>query len=63
MISDRYSLDALVPKMLELYERTAAMKLQGWERTYPDAPTPPPRMLQPTTQKVHIESKKSPFAG
>ena len=66
MIVEKYSLDAVLPRMLQLYERAAAMKLQGWEPpaylTMPaPAPTPPPRTVQPTQQRVQF--KKTPFAG
>src|SRR5439155_2228388 len=30
MIVERYSLEAVLPQMLALYERAAAIKLQGW---------------------------------
>jgi hypothetical protein len=63
MIVERYSLDAVLPRMLELYERTAAIKLQGWTPTYAPTPeTPQPRIVQPS-QNVRVAGKKSPFAG
>jgi glycosyltransferase involved in cell wall biosynthesis len=69
IITERYSLEAVLPRMLDLYERTAAMKLPGWERLYPPtAVVPPPRMVQagsiaPPAQPPRIVPKRSPFAG
>ena len=41
MIVDRYSLEAVLPEMLKLYEQTAAMKLPAWE-------LPPPMRMPPS---------------
>ena len=55
MIAERYSLEAVIPEMLRLYEETANMKLDGWPvppaapfpaatpLTKAPAPQPPPR--------------------
>jgi glycosyltransferase involved in cell wall biosynthesis len=67
MIREKYSLEAVLPRMLQMYERTAAMKLPGWEPpAYLTQPTPPPRTLQPTEQRSVTNKpifKKTPFAG
>jgi len=65
MIVEKYSLEAVLPRMMELYQRTAAMKLKGWEKTYPaNKELEAPRTLQPS-HKVRVvgPSKRSPFAG
>jgi hypothetical protein len=63
MVVEKYSLDAVLPRMLDLYQRTAAMKLPGWEQVYAPSPvTPPPRTVQPTSN-VRVIGKNSPFAG
>jgi glycosyltransferase involved in cell wall biosynthesis len=58
MIVERYSLEAVLPKMLALYERAAAVKLTGWAPP-PPAPVPPPRMVP---QSV-APQRKTPFHG
>lgn len=66
MITERYSLEAVLPRMLELYERAAAMKLQGWEPpAYMTAPTPPPppRIVQPVSPPRPQPVRRTPFAG
>jgi glycosyltransferase involved in cell wall biosynthesis len=68
-VVERYSLDAVLPRMLELYERTAAIPLQGWEP--PSAsPAPPPRYVQPgpgqpgaRTSPARPAGRKTPFHG
>jgi glycosyltransferase involved in cell wall biosynthesis len=63
MIVQRYSLDAVLPRMLDLYQRTATIKLDGWAPTYAPTPdAPPPRMVQPASG-VRSPEKRSPFAG
>jgi hypothetical protein len=63
MIKNRYSLDAVLPRMLDLYQRTAAIQLKGWTPTYAPTPdAPPPRTVQPTSN-IRPAPKKSPFAG
>jgi glycosyltransferase involved in cell wall biosynthesis len=57
-IIERYSLEAVLPKMLALYERAAAVKLPGWAPP-PPAPVPPPRMVP---QSV-APQRKTPFHG
>jgi glycosyltransferase involved in cell wall biosynthesis len=60
MIVERYSLEAVLPRMLQLYERAASIKLQGWP---PPPPTlvPPPRVIPSAPSRV--VSRKTPFAG
>ena len=47
MIVDRYSLEAIVPRMVKLYEDASQVKLPGWEP--PPAQTPQP---QPPVKKA-----------
>jgi glycosyltransferase involved in cell wall biosynthesis len=60
MIQERYSLESLVPRMMKLYEETAAMKLTGWEPP-PPAAIPPPRMVQ--AGSIRPAPKNTPFRG
>jgi glycosyltransferase involved in cell wall biosynthesis len=69
MIVENYSLEAVLPRMLELYNRAASIKLQGWEppaylSNPPPAP-PAPRVVQPAQPaRLQPQSRgKSPFAG
>ena len=64
MILDRYSLEAVLPRMLELYERAASIKLRGWPPP-PPTPAPPPRLIQPASPVRTIAGKKppTPFRG
>lgn len=69
MVTERYSLEAVLPRMLELYERTAATPLAGWEPP-PPSPAPPPRYVQPGpglpgshASPVGPSSRKTPFRG
>jgi glycosyltransferase involved in cell wall biosynthesis len=69
-IVEKYSLEAVLPRMLELYERAAAITLEGWEPP-PIAPLPPARSVQgaagPTitsqTASQRPVYKKTPFRG
>ena len=60
MIQDKYSLESLVPRMIRLYEETAAMKLPGWAPP-PAEPVPPPRTIQ--SGSIRPQSKQTPFRG
>ena len=44
-IQENYSLDAVLPRMLEMYQRAASVPLQGWEPP-PATVVPPPRIVQ-----------------
>ena len=59
-IVERYSLDALLPRMLELYDRAASMKLKGWPPP-PPAPVPPPRVIPAAPARP--AARRTPFAG
>src|SRR5439155_18645132 len=48
MIVDRYSLEAVLPRMLDLYQRAASIQLCGWPPP-PPTPAPPPRTVPPAT--------------
>jgi glycosyltransferase involved in cell wall biosynthesis len=60
MIRERYSLESLVPRMIRLYEETAAMKLPAWTPPPPTA-VPPPRMVEPGSAKK--PTRQTPFRG
>ena len=60
MIVERYSLEAVLPRMLQLYERAASIKLAGWPPP-PSTPVPPPRLIPSSPSRV--VSHKTPFAG
>ena len=60
MIQETYSLESLVPRMIRLYEETAAMKLPGWTPPPPTA-VPPPRIVEPASVKK--PSHQTPFRG
>jgi glycosyltransferase involved in cell wall biosynthesis len=60
MIQERYSLESLVPRMIRLYEETAAMKLPAWTPPPPTA-VPPPRMVEPGSAKK--PTRQTPFRG
>ncbi|MEA2708346.1 MAG: hypothetical protein QOF78_947 [Phycisphaerales bacterium] len=60
MIAERYSLDAVLPRMLRLYERTAAIKLEGWPPP-PPTPVPPPRLIPAAPTRP--AGRRTPFAG
>jgi glycosyltransferase involved in cell wall biosynthesis len=64
MIVERYSLEAVLPRMLQMYERTASIKLQGWPPP-PPTPVPPPRLTAGVIPPVPARpvSRKTPFAG
>jgi glycosyltransferase involved in cell wall biosynthesis len=64
MIVERYSLDAVLPRMLDLYQRAASIKLEGWPPP-PPTPVPPPRSV-PSSQMAQARPaamRKTPFAG
>ena len=65
MIIERYSLEAVLPRMLAMYERTAAIKLPGWPPP-PPTPVPPPRIVpnaaNPSAPNRPV-ARKTPFAG
>ena len=64
MIVERYSLDAVLPRMLDLYQRAASIKLEGWPPP-PPTPVPPPRSV-PVSQMPQARPaamRKTPFAG
>src|SRR5687767_3061488 len=58
MITERYSLEALLPRMLQMYERAASIKLQGWPPP-PPTPVPPPRVIP--SAPARAASRKTPF--
>jgi len=60
MIRERYSLEAVLPRMLQLYERAAGIKLQGWPPP-PPMPVPPPRVIP--SAPIRPPGRKTPFAG
>jgi glycosyltransferase involved in cell wall biosynthesis len=73
MIVERFSLEAVLPRMLKLYEEAASVRLQGWTPP-PPTPAPPPRMVQPasptrvvvpspTKQPPKQPPKRTPFRG
>jgi glycosyltransferase involved in cell wall biosynthesis len=63
MIVEKYSLDAVLPRMLDLYQRAASIKLEGWPPP-PPTPVPPPRSV-PTSAAAHSRpvARRTPFAG
>ena len=63
MIVEKYSLDAVLPRMLDLYQRAASIKLEGWPPP-PPSPVPPPRSV-PVSAVAHARpaARKTPFAG
>src|SRR5687768_17150380 len=60
MIVERYSLEALLPQMLQMYERAASIKLQGWPPP-PPTPVPPPRVIP--SAPARPAGRRTPFAG
>jgi glycosyltransferase involved in cell wall biosynthesis len=65
MIRERYSLEAVLPKMLELYERAAAAKLAGWPPA-PPASVAPVAIRRPKPAQIAPKPpvfRKTPFAG
>jgi glycosyltransferase involved in cell wall biosynthesis len=44
-IVESYSLESVLPRMLDLYQRAARIELPGWEPP-PPTPVPPPRYVQ-----------------
>jgi glycosyltransferase involved in cell wall biosynthesis len=61
IIMERYSLEAVLPRMLALYRSTADLKLPGWQRNPSPAVIPAlARVLGPARESV---ARKSPFAG
>jgi glycosyltransferase involved in cell wall biosynthesis len=61
MITERYSLEAVLPRMLQMYERAASIKLAGWPPP-PPTPVPPPRIV-PTAAPTRPPVRRTPFAG
>ena len=66
-IVQRYSLEAVLPRMLDLYERAASMKLTGWEPPPPMAAAAAPAIIPPAKPPQPPPRpgafKKTPFAG
>src|SRR5215211_3783005 len=65
MIVERYSLDAVLPRMLELYEQAASIRLPGWSPP-PPTPVPAPRTVQPTSAArppAAPAARRTPFRG
>jgi len=64
MIVERYSLEAVLPRMLQMYERAASIKLQGWPPP-PPTPVPPPRVLPGVIPSAppRPAGRRTPFAG
>jgi glycosyltransferase involved in cell wall biosynthesis len=60
MIVERYSLEAVLPRMLQMYERAASIKLQGWLPP-PPTPVPPPRVIP--SAPTRPAGRRTPFAG
>jgi glycosyltransferase involved in cell wall biosynthesis len=60
MIVERYSLEAVLPRMLQMYERAAGIKLQGWPPP-PPPPVPPPRVIP--SAPTRPAGRRTPFAG
>jgi glycosyltransferase involved in cell wall biosynthesis len=61
IIMERYSLEAVLPRMLALYRSTADLKLPGWQRNPSPAVIPAlAPVLGPARESV---ARKSPFAG
>ena len=65
IIVEKYSLEAVLPRMLGMYQRASAIKLEGWPTPNyaPEAPTPPPRIVQPTNGIQAQTFRRTPFAG
>jgi hypothetical protein len=64
MIVERYSLEAVLPRMLQMYERAASIKLQGWPPP-PPTPVPPPRVVPGVNPAAPTRpaGRRTPFAG
>ena len=60
MIRARYSLEAVLPRMLQMYERAASIKLPGWPPP-PPTPVPAPRVIP--SAPTRPTPRKTPFAG
>jgi glycosyltransferase involved in cell wall biosynthesis len=60
MIRERYSLEAVLPRMLQMYERAASIKLQGWP---PPPPTPVPASRVIPSAPTRPAPRRTPFAG
>jgi glycosyltransferase involved in cell wall biosynthesis len=58
MIIDRYSLDAVLPRMLDLYERT--IKAKPRQKRPPVSTTPPGGVV---VKSVRLPTSRSPFRG
>ena len=60
MIRERYSLEAVLPRMLQMYERAASIQLPGWPPP-PPTPVPAPRVI-PSAPNRPVP-RRTPFAG
>jgi glycosyltransferase involved in cell wall biosynthesis len=65
MIVERYSLNAVLPQMLDIYEQAASSKLIGWNLPSASSQTGTPRLVQPTTPSCGPQRpiRKTPFRG